>query len=450
MVESLFGLARRPFCVAPDVDSYVPTACSQGAIETSVRSVIRGEGPSLIIAGAGLGKTICTMKIAQMLRSSMQVVLLSSAQLCTRRALLQSILFHLGLPHQETDEGTLRIELHQRLSPPSAVREGIALVIDEAQSLSIKLLEEIRILSNTLSDGKPVVHLVLAGSLKLEDTLSHPQMESLNQRIVARNYLAPLSHPETHLYVRRKIELAGGKPERVFESTALDAIYRASEGIPRLIEQLADQAILQSGLESRKPIKADRIGAVWTQLHQLPNPWSQSPSTNVDPPSFDSLQDDRTQEPPDEALDSAPEDSFGDTSIELDSEAAVEFGALDEEPTKVNLFEPFIQDPVGKRVPVDKTGTLAKSTGVSTATLDESFRELIKTLKLTAIQLQPSDRVFARANLETRKAPKPVEQADQASQTATCEFVGISVDGDDRDMLVVIEDQGWVNPFAIR
>jgi type II secretory pathway predicted ATPase ExeA len=431
MIESFFGLKRRPFCVAPNLDFYVPTASCQGAIETSVRSVTRGEGPSLIIGGAGLGKTICAMKIAQKLSGSMQVVLLSSSQVCTRRALLQSILFHLGLEHQETDEGTLRIELHRRLSPPSASSPGVALVIDEAQSLSIKLLEEIRILSNTLSDGRPVVHLVLAGSLKLEDTLSHPQMESLNQRIVARNYLKPLSHPETLLYVRRKIELAQGNPDRVFEAAALDAIYRASEGIPRLIEQLADQAILQSGLESRKPIQADRIAAVWTQLHQLPNPWSQQTSTSVDPPSVDTL------EP-------APEDHLGDTPIEPDTEAAIEFCALDEEPTKPNFFEPFIQDPVNKTSPV------STSAGVSTLTIDKSFRQLVQELNLAAIELQPSDRVFAKANQEAKRIPTLVVPTRPISTTASCELVGISVDGDDRDMLVVIEDQSWVNPFAIR
>lgn len=431
MIESFFGLKRRPFCVAPNLDFYVPTACCQGAIETSVRSVTRGEGPSLIIGGAGLGKTICAMKVAQKLSGSMQVVLLSSSQVCTRRALLQSILFHLGLEHQETDEGTLRIELHRRLSPPSASSPGVALVIDEAQSLSIKLLEEIRILSNTLSDGRPVVHLILAGSLKLEDTLSHPQMESLNQRIVARNYLKPLSHPETLLYVRRKIELAQGNPDRVFEAAAFDAIYRASEGIPRLIEQLADQALLQSGLESRKPIQADRIAAVWTQLHQLPNPWSQQTSTSVDPPSFDTL------EP-------APEDHLGDTPIEPDTEAAIEFCALDEEPTEPNLFEPFIQDPVNKTSPV------STSAGVSTLTIDKSFRQLIQELNLAAIELQPSDRVFAKANQEAKRIPTLVVPNRPITTTASCELVGVSVDGDDRDMLVVIEDQSWVNPFAIR
>ena len=172
----------------------------------------------MIIAGAGLGKSICSMMIAKKLSSSMQVALLASSQICTRRALLQSILFHLGLPYQETSEGQLRLTLQKHLSQQPPQSNAVALVIDEAQTLSVKLLDELRLLTNTISLGKPCLHLVLAGTLKLEDTLAHPHMESLNQRIVSRQYLTPLSHPETLQYIRKKIELA--VPDRGSSGTA--------------------------------------------------------------------------------------------------------------------------------------------------------------------------------------------------------------------------------------
>jgi hypothetical protein len=117
---------------------------------------------------------------------------------------------------------------------------------------------------------------------------------------------------------------------------------------------------------------------------------------------------------------------------------------LDEEPTKPNFFEPFIQDPVNKTSPV------STSAGVSTSTIDKSFRQLVQELNLAAIELQPSDRVFAKANQEAKRIPTLVVPNRPITTKASCELVGISVDGDDRDMLVVIEDQGWVNPFAIR
>jgi len=468
MVESFFGLARRPFCVVPNLDSYVPTQACQTAVDHSVRCVLRAEGPSVIIAGVGLGKTICAMRIAQKLRESMQVVLLSSSQLCTRRALLQSILYHLELPYQATSEGTLRIQLQERLTQTSPRSQGVVLVVDEAQTLSTKLLDEIRVLSNTLSQGKPVLHLVLIGTLKLEDTLSHPHLESLNQRIVSRQYLTPLNHQETLHYIRCKIELAGADPSSVFEPAAMDAIYRVSDGVPRLIEQLADQAILRSGMESQRPIPASRIGSVWSEVHQLPNPWSASESTQRDlgnqTIATTAENTHSAGEPhPSQGIDSiARNDDMASEVYEPDG--SIEFGMLDEEPTSVNLFQSFIEDPESQTQVTDAPAMDAtedtkpifmsvpspeNERSVITA-LDETFRQLIRDLNLAAIQLQPSEHAFVRAEQSSKLLPKSSNSAPQNVKTSPREIVGVSVDGDDRDMIVLIEEQDWINPFAIR
>lgn len=477
MVESFFGLARRPFCVVANLDCYVPTHACQQAIDHSVRCVLRAEGPSVIIAAAGLGKSICAMKIAQKLREVMQVVFLSSSQLCTRRALLQTILYHLGEPYQATGEGALRIQLQQRLTQPASRSQQVVLVVDEAQTLSTKLLEEIRILTNTLSQGKPVVHLVLIGTLKLEDTLSHPHMESLNQRIVSRQYLAPLSHQETLHYIRCKIELAGADPSSVFEPAAMEAIYRASDGVPRLIEQLADQAILQSGLESKRPITASCIGSVWSQVHQLPNPWSTSESTAWDSPTPElktgNSRRDISQEDPSQIGVGESSSTFEDDDVDsLGSGSSVEFGLLDEEPEAVNLFQSFIEDPVedipetpesvGESTEMDARPAAAsvKNNVVAINALDETFRQLIRDLNLAAIELLPREHAFMRAEQSSKLAPKMADsflqngarsiENNSTITTSPREMVGVSVDGDDRDMIVVIEEQDWVNPFAIR
>ncbi|MCY2996642.1 MAG: AAA family ATPase, partial [Planctomycetota bacterium] len=381
MVEAFFGFERRPFSVSPCLDSYVPIAGSELAVEHSVRCVVRGEGPSLIIAGSGLGKTMCAMRIAQVLGDRMQVVFLASSPLCTRRALLQSILYHLGLPHREMSEGDLRIELQEHLRGTGGESGGLLLLIDEC------------------------VHLILAGTLKLEDTLAHPHMESLHQRIVARHYLAPLSHSETLRYVQRKIELAGGNVASVFQPDALEAIYRASDGIPRLIDQLADQAILQSGFEAQKPIPASRIGAVWTQLHQLPSPWST--------PHEESHEESQGESQEESLVEAAVSESS-------ESEPSVEFGALDEEPLEtdaVSLFQSFLEDPL-EQDPVEQDPGFRSNAGsvagravvspVSSGGLDESFQQWIKELRLSAVHLDPSHHAFVRAESTAKQLPKPV------------------------------------------
>jgi hypothetical protein len=318
----------------------------------------------------------------------------------------------------------------------------LLLLVDEAQTLSMKLLDELRILTNTLCEGKPCVHLILAGTLKLEDTLAHPHMESLHQRIVARHYLAPLSHSETLRYVQRKIELAGGNVASVFQPDALEAIYRASDGIPRLIDQLADQAILQSGFEAQKPIPASRIGAVWTQLHQLPSPW-------LTP--HEGSQEESHEESLVEAV----------VSESSESEPSVEFGALDEEPLEtdaVSLFRAFLEDPVEQDPGVrSNAGSNAGSVAgravvspVSSGGLDESFQQWIKELRLSAVHLDPSHHAFVRAESTAKQLPKPVASGPSYPRTGPGQIVGESVDGDDRDMIVMVEEHGWINPFAIR
>ena len=289
MYESFFGFVNRPFLPAPTLDRYYPVPAMEQTIQTANRAIARAEGPVAIFGGTGLGKTVCCLRIAEHFRRNFEVVMLASSHLVTRRALLQSLLFELRMPFRDLNEGELRLTLMNRLQPsPDSQSEGLLLIVDEAQTLSIKLLEEIRLLTNVMRNGLPRVRLVLCGSLKLEDNLCHPQMESLNQRIATRCFLTPLSMEETAQYVAHKVELSGVSHSSVITRDALDAIYRGSDGIPRLIDRLADQSLLLATQERQRPVSAALVGKAWGMLQQLPNPWSEPESikTTAKSPSF--------------------------------------------------------------------------------------------------------------------------------------------------------------------
>ena len=137
----------------------------------------------------------------------------------------------------------------------------------------------------------------------------------------------------------------------------------------------------------------------------------------------------------------------------------IEFGSLDEEPATVNLFQPFIEDPIRGEAgnpafgqsPTSYQPSSYQPAGYQRAgARDESFRQMIKDLNLSAIQLQPSEHAFIRAEQTEKRSPKPAASTPPHVKAIACELVGVSVDGDDRDMIVVIEEQDWVNPFAIR
>lgn len=277
MYESFFGFVNRPFIASPSLERYFPSSAIEQTVQTATRAIARAEGPIAIFGGSGLGKTVCCLRIAEYFRHAFDVISLNSSALVTRRALLQNLLYELKLPYRDMSEGELRLSLVNRLQPsPESANDGVLLMIDEAQVLPFKLLDEIRLLTNIQRNGLPRVRLVLCGNLKLEESLCHPQMDSLNQRLSSRCYLTPLSREETARYVVHKIELGGVNHQTVITADALEALYRGSDGIPRLIDQLADQAMLIAANDRVCPVNANIVGKAWGMLQQLPNPWCET------------------------------------------------------------------------------------------------------------------------------------------------------------------------------
>jgi len=142
--------------------------------------------------------------------------------------------------------------------------------VDEAHTLPTRLLEELRLLTN-VPTPLPAVHIVLSGSQKLEETLGLPRMESLAQRIAVRAYLEPLDHAETLAYLRTQTHAAGLDWERLFGAGCDDAVFTATDGVPRLINQLCDQALVTATEAGRQVTPAD-IATAWGEIQRLPVP----------------------------------------------------------------------------------------------------------------------------------------------------------------------------------
>jgi hypothetical protein len=150
----------------------------------------------------------------------------------------------------------------------------LLLLVDEADSLPIRLLEELRALTNIAAGGVPLVSLVLAGSPILEERFADPQLDMFSQRIAARCYLAALGREETFQYVRSQVAAAGMKPERLLAAEALEAMYSATAGVPRLVNQLGDQLVWMAEQTGCTPLDAALVQQAWSDLQQLPAPWN--------------------------------------------------------------------------------------------------------------------------------------------------------------------------------
>lgn len=274
---------ERVFPTYPQVSRYFPATSIEDARQRLVRAIERGDGPGLVIGGPGTGKSLLLQVLAAQFHEKFDVVLPACARLCTRRALLQAILFELGLPYRVRDEGDLRLSLLDHLLSREECPTGLLLLVDEAQTLSTALLDELRVLTNLVRGGLPRVRLVLAGSSALEESFAHPDLESFCQRLAARCYLAPFGREETIQFVRAQVAASGAGPNDLFADEAWDAVFEATDGVPRLINQLCDRSLVKAGEANLSQIDRTIVQAAWADIQQLPAPWETPPPTTEPP-----------------------------------------------------------------------------------------------------------------------------------------------------------------------
>ncbi len=274
MYETFFHLQQRPFPPAVSPAHYFPGRTIEAARLALSRCLERAEGIGLLVGPSGTGKSLLLQVLAEQLRGSFDVALLSSGHLSTRRVLLQAILFELGLPYRGMEEGELRLSLLDHVSPGPKCANGLVLLVDEAHTLPLRLIEELRMINNLVRQNQPRVRLLLSGAPSLEERLASGKLAAFAQRITTRCYLESFDRTETIAYVRAQLSACGGNPDAIFTSAALDAIYRASDGIGRVINQVCDHALVLAYAGGQSLIDATGIEEAWADLQQLPTPWN--------------------------------------------------------------------------------------------------------------------------------------------------------------------------------
>ena len=292
---------------------YHAAAEMDAALKGIERCIRRAEGVALVVGPPGTGKSLLLLKLVEQVRDDFDVALLTGASICTRRALWQSILAAIGESYRGIDEADLRIAIVERIRGLAAAGSGLVILVDEAHTLPTRLIEELRLLTN-VPTPLPAVHIVLAGTLGLEELLGTPRMASLAQRISVRGYLEPLDHTETLAYLRTQVMAAGLAWEELFAAGCDDAVYRVTEGVPRLINQVCDQALVLVAESNRLVTPAD-IASAWRVIQRLPAPAGLEPdAAPCSRPSHTAPV--RTP---------ASDDDFGGDDL-----AVIEFGAGDE------------------------------------------------------------------------------------------------------------------------
>lgn len=296
MYETFFGLSRRPFAALPQVDQYVAVGAMENARSTLTRCVLRAEGSAMVVGPSGTGKTLLGLLLAAELGMQMRVVALPGGRFTSPRALFQALLYDLGKAYRGLDESEARLALNDYLLRDDDCSAGVLVLVDDAQCVGLRLLDELRALTNLGRAGLPLVRLVLMGNRLLEDHLSHPRLESLAQRITARCYLESLPRRETQQYIQTRVGYAGGNGPALFPEAACIAVHRATDGVARLVNQVCDYALLLAAARGQPAIDPALVEEAWADLQQLPTPWNEdavAPQANTI--EFGALDDEEPQ-----------------------------------------------------------------------------------------------------------------------------------------------------------
>jgi type II secretory pathway predicted ATPase ExeA len=212
-------------------------------LQRLLRAIDDGEGVVVLTGSHGCGKTLLCHVLLERLGNALESAFVTHTLVPDRGALLQVLLFDLGLDHSDRSEQQMRLALIEHLLSRYRAGKRPLLVIDEAQHLSPEMLEELRLLGNLEGSRGKALQIVLIGQPELLTTLSYPALTSLRQRIITRVQLEPLGVEESADYVLHHLRAAGGRPDRILSLETLEVLARSTGGVPRLLNQATHLAM---------------------------------------------------------------------------------------------------------------------------------------------------------------------------------------------------------------
>ncbi len=252
MYEQFFKLARNPFSLTPDPVCFVGTKRHNEALAALYHGVRQHKGFIVLIGEVGTGKTLLVRCLLQLLNGSKDIAFanLFSGRLAPTE-FLQYVLSDFGLVATGKSKYELLLDLSRFLSARGALKQTTLLIVDEAHHLSADTLEEVRLLSNLETTDDKLLQILLVGQPELDEALDSSGLRQLKQRIAVRAQLGALDAAETKQYIGRRLQIAGSEAETVelFSGESMDAVYRYSLGLPRLINTICENSLIAAYAE---------------------------------------------------------------------------------------------------------------------------------------------------------------------------------------------------------
>jgi general secretion pathway protein A len=266
MYESFYGLKSRPFQLNPDPSFYFDSTVHHRAMAFVRYGLHKGEGFIIVTGEVGAGKTTLLRSMLGQLDSQEVVAAhLVSTQLDADDT-LRMVAAAFGIRTRDMPKADLLLALEATLSAHATQGRRCLLVVDEAQNLSERAVEELRMLSNFQSGTHALLQTFLVGQPEFRIILQSPYMNQLRQRVIAACHIGPLNREETRSYIEHRLQRAGWKGSPTFGADAYDAIHAATGGIPRKVNLLCDRVLLSGFLSEQKIFDARIVHQVATEI----------------------------------------------------------------------------------------------------------------------------------------------------------------------------------------
>jgi general secretion pathway protein A len=262
MYKEFYGLRANPFNVNPDPRYLFLTRHTEEALACLTYGIQSRKGFVLLTGEVGTGKTTLINKLLEWLRLQQVATAFIFNSRMNVPQFLDYMMADFGIPCDSKAKSQILLRLYNWLLDRYRAGETAVLIVDEAQSLSEEVLEEIRMLTNLETFTEKLLQIVLVGQPELEQKLRQPQLRQLRQRLTLRAKTHALTLDETRAYVQQRLRIAGSSGQQIFDPEALAAIHRYANGIPRVINLLCEHCLVSAFVDQQKVIGAAVVDAV--------------------------------------------------------------------------------------------------------------------------------------------------------------------------------------------
>lgn len=286
MYASFFGLRELPFNNTPDPRFFFSTPDHEEALASLIYAIAEGKGFVVLTGEVGAGKTLVTRLMLRHFATGIEFASVNNTQV-NANELLHSVCaeFNIDAPAQATTVELTRM-LQDFLLSSFSQNKPVVLMLDEAQALTREAFEQIRMIGNLEADDAKLLQIVIVGQPELQEMFLANDMRQLRQRIFRSFHLGALTRSQTEGYIFHRLSVAGAPyPEKILSASAIDAIYEYSQGLPRLINTLCDNAMLSSYAADTQEIDGPFVKNVIKQMMTVAQGGSKYASPKVTPHS---------------------------------------------------------------------------------------------------------------------------------------------------------------------